>query len=304
MKPAVKELSVIPRRLFLSALPSGERELSCFVLFGGQPDRLSWQCRSTDATRVDRLNGSRVLSDEERARGRVLVSVILPPALVADSLCVSLGPDEEAARVSWRIETYVQSKAFRLPLTGPVLVLGAHRIGDPHRTAWRIPSQQFAWDLLPLGNDGWRVLAGPTEQLRAASFAAFGSAVVAPAPGRVARATDGQPDQDAVGVLPSPETFRDNPTRAMGNYVVIDHGDGVWSFLGHLRRGSVCVHEGDEVLAGSIVASVGASGSAAGPHLHLHFMDGPDVLGSSPLPVDLDVEGSRYRPQAGELLSA
>ena len=60
---------------------------------------------------------------------------------------------------------------------------------------------------------------------------------------------------------------------------------------------------GDEITAGQIIGELGNSGFSSGPHLHLHFMDGPDLLTASPLPIELDLEGETYAPQAGEIVT-
>jgi murein DD-endopeptidase MepM/ murein hydrolase activator NlpD len=53
-----------------------------------------------------------------------------------------------------------------------------------------------------------------------------------------------------------------------GNYIVIDHGNGEFSHLGHLKPGSAKVAVGDKVRAGQAIAQVGTSGSSLFPHLH------------------------------------
>src|SRR6185436_19640181 len=52
-----------------------------------------------------------------------------------------------------------------------------------------------------------------------------------------------------------------------GNLVVVRHGDGLETRYGHLQ--AAAVKEGDQVAAGATVGTVGQSGRATGPHLHL-----------------------------------
>jgi len=55
-----------------------------------------------------------------------------------------------------------------------------------------------------------------------------------------------------------------------GNTVVIDHGYGLMSLLGHLS--SISVQEGQKVSRGDVIGNTGATGLAGGDHLHFGML--------------------------------
>lgn len=55
-----------------------------------------------------------------------------------------------------------------------------------------------------------------------------------------------------------------------GNYVVIDHGDGISTLYGHCA--SICVSVGQYVSAGEAIGYVGSTGWSTGNHLHFEVM--------------------------------
>ena len=54
-----------------------------------------------------------------------------------------------------------------------------------------------------------------------------------------------------------------------GRYLQLDHGNGIKSFYAHCQ--TLCAEKGQQVLAGETIATVGATGTATGPHLHLEL---------------------------------
>ena len=59
----------------------------------------------------------------------------------------------------------------------------------------------------------------------------------------------------------------------MGGYIVIDHGDGLFSLYAHLSKTSV--HEEDWIKAGEQIGEMGSTGMSTGVHLHLEIVIKP-----------------------------
>jgi len=72
-----------------------------------------------------------------------------------------------------------------------------------------------------------------------------------------------------------------------GNFIVLDHGQGLLTLYMHLSEFKV--KEGDKVTRGQIIGLSGGSGRATGPHLHVAvrwqgtYLD-PATLLKLPLP--------------------
>jgi len=74
--------------------------------------------------------------------------------------------------------------------------------------------------------------------------------------------------------------------KGYGNYVMLDHGNGIVTLYGHHRRNFV--QEGEIVRRGQKIAEVGRTGNATGPHLHFELRK--DGAAQNPLPYLNDVE--------------
>ena len=99
------------------------------------------------------------------------------------------------------------------------------------------------------------------------NWAAYNQPIVADAPGVVAVAVDGHPE-NVVGEVDNYD--------AHGNYIVIDHGNGQFSMFCHLIPYSQKVRPGQQVQTGQELARCGNSGRSTNPHLHWQVMDAPN----------------------------
>jgi hypothetical protein len=148
---------------------------------------------------------------------------------------------------------------LRLPFDDEWFVFwGGRSVVENHHAV--APDQRFGYDFT-VARDGRTYSGDPTQNT---SYFCFGRAVLAPGAGTVVVAEDGIAD-NRPGVM--------NSDQPLGNHVVVDHGNGEFSFLAHLRSGSVVVATGDTVQAGLRVGACGNSGNSSEPHLHYHLQD-------------------------------
>jgi murein DD-endopeptidase MepM/ murein hydrolase activator NlpD len=131
---------------------------------------------------------------------------------------------------------------------------------------------RYAYDFVPVNVTG---AMGNGDNAQNANWIGFGMAIHAPAAGRVCAAHDGVADDRTY----DGDTYPEHPNGVFGNYVIIDHGNGEFSQLGHMQRGSVRVRAGEQIEPGQVIGAVGASGSALFPHLHYQLTSSCDQNG-------------------------
>lgn len=167
------------------------------------------------------------------------------------------------------------------PLTGRILAWGGHDLMSHHRRwdyvmpylqglGFASNAMRYAFDFVAVDTAGALSAPNPT---RNEDWFGFDAPLRAPADGVVVRAVAHHPDDRSF----DPEASHGDPNALFGNYLVIDHGGGVFSLMGHLKQGGIGVAEGERVRRGQVVARVGNSGSAEFPDLHFQLMDGPDM---------------------------
>jgi murein DD-endopeptidase MepM/ murein hydrolase activator NlpD len=69
---------------------------------------------------------------------------------------------------------------------------------------------------------------------------------------------------------------------SLGNWILVDHGDGVTTGYGHLVDGGILVATGDRVEAGQLIGAVGSTGASTGCHLHYEVRLGGVAIDAVP----------------------
>lgn len=158
--------------------------------------------------------------------------------------------------------------------------------------------QEFAvdiWDVRLNKDSGGYDISKPNPA-KLSDYYIYHREVIAPTDGVVLEVGDQFPEE----LMKDPSTFtaeyfqqlRNELTPEIGfanflrgNYIIIDHQNGEYSFYGHLSEGSIKVNGGDIVKQGEVIAKVGNTGHSDAPHLHFHLMDSPECYKANGLPV-------------------
>ena len=208
--------------------------------------------------RVEVAGGASIyvrISRFTKTQGRVAVQWTFGSTGAVETFSIRAVPQEAPTD---RLD-YVTKTALRLPFTGSWFVgWGGRTLKDNYHAA--SVDQRFAYDLLM--TRGGSTHAGDGK--RNEDYYCFGQKLVAPGPGTVV-SVENAIDDNAPGVM--------NPKAPLGNHVIIDHGNGEFSFLAHFQKGSVTVKPGDVVKTSDLLGLTGNSGNSSEPHLHYHLQD-------------------------------
>lgn len=148
---------------------------------------------------------------------------------------------------------------FYLPFVGEWTVTQGNHGHITHKLQWA-----YAWDFEIANKDG-QTYRGDGSQTQ--DFYCYGKPVLASASGWVINFVDGIED-NPVGQLNTRENW--------GNFVVINHGYGVYSMYCHIKKGTIKVKNGEWIAKGDKLGLVGNSGRSAVPHLHFNVQRGAE----------------------------
>lgn len=179
--------------------------------------------------------------------------------------------------------------------------------------------EQFAHDLLRLG--GPDLKSYRTDGQSFADYYAYGQPVLAAAAGTVVGMADSE-GEDLSAMRKTGESMDAYMRRLqgeqmvrlskglrglVGNYVMIDHGNGEFSLYAHLKPKSVTVKLDQKLALGDVVGALGSSGNSTEPHLHFQVCNGPDPLMCAGIPptwrgLGFSFDDFPRAPQSGDML--
>ncbi len=175
------------------------------------------------------------------------------------------------------IETYTGEIRYTLPFEGEwTIVNGCFSKEFSH--SWDIPTQRYAYDFIMMDENG-KSYIGDSKGVE--SYYCYDKAILAPADGEVVEITNDSEDSLIIG---NGKLFS-RAKHIAGNYIVIKHSENEYSTLAHLKKGSMVVKVGDQVLRGQKIAACGNTGNSSEPHLHFQVQDGASFYDSAGLPV-------------------
>lgn len=164
---------------------------------------------------------------------------------------------------------------YHMPFQGEWMTFwgGVNNLVNYH---YDVVSQRYAYDLFIM-EDGTSHEGSASEN---ESYFAYGEPVLAPLEGKVTVLEDTIEDN-----TPTVDTNEEQP---LGNHVTIEHENGEYSVIAHLKQGSVTVEEGDMVDAGDELGKVGNSGNSSEPHIHFQVSDSPEEGDLSSIRIQLE----------------
>jgi urea transporter/murein DD-endopeptidase MepM/ murein hydrolase activator NlpD len=146
---------------------------------------------------------------------------------------------------------------FYLPFVGEWTITQGNHGEITHKLQWA-----YAWDFEITNKEGL-TYRGDGSQTQ--DYFCYGKPVLASANGWVVNFVDGI-DDNPIGQINTRENW--------GNFVVVNHGIGIYSMYCHIKKGTIKVKNGEWIAKGDKLGLVGNSGRSAVPHLHFNVQRG------------------------------
>jgi peptidase M23-like protein len=185
--------------------------------------------------------------------------------------------DESKESITIALRKYELKADLMLPVTGRTFVHDGHDFYSHHRrlditggmtTALGITSNmtRYASDFTIVDEKGKMFRDDGDEN---EEWFGWGTPILAPADGVVIKAASDRADSTRANPVKLDfEGVIKDLTLIFGNFAIIDHGNGEFSLLAHMKQGSVTIKAGDRVKRGQKIGAMGRSGDAIFPHLH------------------------------------
>ncbi len=158
---------------------------------------------------------------------------------------------------------------YRLPCNGEWYVeYGGTKKSNSH--SWDILSQRYAYDLEIRKND----LPYHDDYKENKNYYSYLKNIICPCDGWVIKVENSYDNTRILENRPVINDIKD----PCGNHIIIKHPHNEYSFICHLEKNTITVHEGDLVKEGEILGKVGNSGNTQGPHIHFHLQNSPDII--------------------------
>lgn len=211
------------------------------------------------------------------------ISLILLTVSCSDTLMGDKGKYDEEVYLNYKTKTVLE-----LPFENEWYInAGGKSLEENHHfTPQR--HQRYALDIVKVINGRSYTGVGTRNE----DYYCFGQRLNAPGDGVIV-AVENNIHDNVPTVL--------NTDKMLGNYIIIDHQNGEYSFMLHFKKNSIIVAVGDTVVRGQEVGQAGNSGNSTGPHLHYHLQTSPNLFAGAGLPMQfLNYSANNVFVQRGE----
>jgi hypothetical protein len=214
---------------------------------------------------------------------------------LAADLIIEGDPKDERCTFPIRLTSYESKGNYIFPLKGSLCICAMPMNIVEHREVF---SQEFAFDIIDARLTGRGEYA--SSEIRdpddVAYYFIWHRDVLAIGDGIVVGVGNKFPDS----TMRNPQLYSieyiSNLTKTLvydlglmgalaGNYVIIDHENGEFSFYAHMSENTIPVKVGDRVKQGQIIGKVGNTGNSTEPHLQFQLMDAASFFTANGLPV-------------------